>query len=314
MGITDRIMQKLNRTRSMNHLVAPDPSSPGEIYSGVTGGPHNPWYGAQQLGHVGGPNSHGTGAGGGPMLGAIPETDTQQGRAGAGGPGGYYHPSSRPSSPPPNPSPQSQRPKLNGTGSGAPKSTGFVFGRGGAGNYKNPKKSAPPKPSSRESLPPLESATSSSTATTANTHQTEETRHSFSGVSSASSKPPSSSFPKPDAGLSGHSTSGGDFSDPKASNAEVQRCIKLLRQLFELRIKIWGMRKAHWSTRQRRMEVKRQARDLHRDINQIVVDWQGMPRSTWTVEEAEIIYAIGKELEGLVPFWDEMVEVDSPNS
>ncbi|KAK4163682.1 hypothetical protein QBC43DRAFT_335094 [Cladorrhinum sp. PSN259] len=300
MGFADRLKERLKHTRSMNHLVAPDPKSAGDVYSGVNGWPNPQWHAGGGPHHVSGPSSYGSGVGW-PMLGAIPEADSHA----AGG--GYYNPSS-PSTPLPNPQ---KRPLFNGNVP-SNSSPGFNFGS----SYNNSPRTAP-TPSPRDSLSPLESAPSGASST--NTYQTDDTGHSFFNNKLTKAFPSSSHnsntpFPKPDAHLSGHSTTGGDFSDPKASNAEVQRCIKLLRQLFELRIKIWGMRKAHWSTQGRRSEAKRQAKDLHRDINQIVVDWNSMPRSTWTIEEAEVIYAIGKELEGLVPFWDERVEVDNPNS
>ncbi|KAK4225796.1 hypothetical protein QBC38DRAFT_251846 [Podospora fimiseda] len=296
LGFADRLKAKLYRTPSRNHLVAPDPSSAGDVYSGVSSGPNNPRYG-------------------GPLLGAIPETTPSRGIPETAVPsGGYYYPSSQPF---PSSSPPLPQPKRPSSAAAKPLATqGFVFGRGGAGNHKAPKTKTHLKNPSRESLLLEESATASSSTT--NTYQTEESRHSFSGVSSKSSTPapaPTPAVNKPDntSNPGGYSTKGDD-SDPRASNAEVQRCIKLLRQLFELRIQIWGMRKAHWSMQPRRNQVKRQARDLHKDINQIVVDWKGMPRSTWTVDEAEIIGIIAEELRGLRPFWEEGVEVDDPNS
>ena len=285
MGIADRIKQRLNRRPSVNQLVTPDPTSKDGIYAG------------------------------GPKLGAIPESD--------GGAGSYYHPSS-PSSPLPNPQ---QRPILGNINSSSSSSSNNNNSSNAFGNFIN-------YPHSRESLSPL-TASSSSTKT----YETQDTRYSFGSSGSIPGNnlnannnnnnkspngfPPApqfngngngyanAHFPKPDPHLSGHSTTGGDYSDPKASNAEVQRCIRLLRQLFELRIKIWGMRRAHWSTQGRRTEAKRQARDLYGDISQIVSEWNSMPRSTWTVEEYQLIFAIGNELQNLAPFWDERVEVDS---
>lgn len=68
-----------------------------------------------------------------------------------------------------------------------------------------------------------------------------------------------------------------------ATTAEVRRAIKLLRRLFELRIRIWATSRAHVRHAKKREETKRQAEDLLGDLRGMVEEWRKMPAGCWYV-------------------------------
>ncbi|KAK0737287.1 hypothetical protein B0T21DRAFT_410743 [Apiosordaria backusii] len=91
----------------------------------------------------------------------------------------------------------------------------------------------------------------------------------------------------------------------KASPLEVQRCIKLLRALFKLRMKIWSAQESHWSTHPKTIENMAQADDLLRDIQNMVGDWQNSiarGQMYWSEEERMELELITQNLSMLRPF------------
>ncbi|KAK4656294.1 hypothetical protein QC762_310085 [Podospora pseudocomata] len=97
-----------------------------------------------------------------------------------------------------------------------------------------------------------------------------------------------------------------DFSkQAKASPVEVQRCIKLLRALFKLRMKIWSAQESHWSTHPKTIENMAQADDLLRDIQNMVGDWQNSiakGQMYWDEEERAELRVIMQSLSMLRPY------------
>ncbi|KAK4197072.1 hypothetical protein QBC40DRAFT_286132 [Triangularia verruculosa] len=97
-----------------------------------------------------------------------------------------------------------------------------------------------------------------------------------------------------------------DFSkQTKASTLEVQRCIKLLRALFKLRMKIWSAQESHWSTHPKTVENMAQADDLLRDIQDMVGNWQisiAKGQMSWDEEERLELHMIQQNLSMLRPY------------
>ncbi|KAK4178782.1 hypothetical protein QBC36DRAFT_94329 [Triangularia setosa] len=108
-------------------------------------------------------------------------------------------------------------------------------------------------------------------------------------------QPPKNSLPKPS-----------DFAQQaKASPLEIQRCIKLLRALFKLRMKIWSAQESHWSTHPKTIENMAQADDLLRDIQNMVGDWQNSiakGQMYWDEEERMELQLIVDNLRMLRPY------------
>ncbi|KAK4186243.1 hypothetical protein QBC35DRAFT_274900 [Podospora australis] len=96
-----------------------------------------------------------------------------------------------------------------------------------------------------------------------------------------------------------------DLADPKASTAEVRRCIQLLRKLYRLKMSTWSRQRVHVAVQHKRIADRRKAEDLLRDIHQIVHDWSTMPQGNWSPQEQAEINFIFQNLSMLQPFWDE---------
>ncbi|KAK4135767.1 hypothetical protein BT67DRAFT_455123 [Trichocladium antarcticum] len=99
-----------------------------------------------------------------------------------------------------------------------------------------------------------------------------------------------------------------------ATAAEVRRATRLLRRLFEQRIRVWATRNTHARHRAQRDAVKRQAEDLVRDLQAMAAEWAAMrlgPGAAWSVAERGQIEWIREQSDLMVEeikqgrFWEE---------
>lgn len=89
--------------------------------------------------------------------------------------------------------------------------------------------------------------------------------------------------------------------DPTITAADVRRCTKLLRQMFELHLELWTLTYTHGTEQYRRHEKRLQVEAILVDIHNMVGAWHAMPPSTWTEEEYEEIKWIVSTLADLPP-------------
>ncbi|KAK3939279.1 hypothetical protein QBC46DRAFT_151730 [Diplogelasinospora grovesii] len=76
-----------------------------------------------------------------------------------------------------------------------------------------------------------------------------------------------------------------NFVDPGISAADVRRCTKLLRRMFELRLEMWALTNAYESDQPMRIEKKRQLDAVFVDIHNMVAAWQAVGPHPWKPEE-----------------------------
>ncbi|KAK4213614.1 hypothetical protein QBC37DRAFT_373859 [Rhypophila decipiens] len=89
--------------------------------------------------------------------------------------------------------------------------------------------------------------------------------------------------------------------DPQITAADVRRCTKLLRQMFELHLELWTLTYTHGTDQYRRHQKRMQVEAILVDIHNMVGGWHAMPPSTWTEEEHEEIKWIAQTLADLPP-------------
>ncbi|KAK0705560.1 hypothetical protein B0H67DRAFT_558139 [Lasiosphaeris hirsuta] len=82
----------------------------------------------------------------------------------------------------------------------------------------------------------------------------------------------------------------------KTSAADVRRCTKLLRRMFELRVEAWAMDGAHMTDEPRRLERVRQADLIFVDIQDMVDAWKRAPQSNWSEAEYQEVLWIATTL------------------
>ncbi|KAK3315479.1 hypothetical protein B0H66DRAFT_565439 [Apodospora peruviana] len=92
-----------------------------------------------------------------------------------------------------------------------------------------------------------------------------------------------------------------NFPDPQITAADVRRCTKLLRQMFELHLELWTLMYTHGSDQPLRLMKKQQVDAILVDIHNMVGIWNAMPRESWTEEEYEEIKWIAQTLVDLPP-------------
>jgi hypothetical protein len=87
--------------------------------------------------------------------------------------------------------------------------------------------------------------------------------------------------------------------------AEVRRCTKLLRRMYELQLDMWSMKFTFEEDMPERLEKKRQADALLVEIQNMVATWMSTTGAQWTPEERRQVDYIGKYLDSLSQnkFW-----------
>ncbi|KAK0634344.1 hypothetical protein B0T17DRAFT_513065 [Bombardia bombarda] len=90
----------------------------------------------------------------------------------------------------------------------------------------------------------------------------------------------------------------GDFPEPQITSADVRRCTKLLRRMFEIHLEMWSLSSSYEPNQPLRLEKKVQLDAILADIRNIVNTWNSMPPSMWTDDELEEIKWIAQTLNG----------------
>ncbi|KAM7206439.1 hypothetical protein V8F20_002788 [Naviculisporaceae sp. PSN 640] len=89
--------------------------------------------------------------------------------------------------------------------------------------------------------------------------------------------------------------------EPTITAADVRRCTKLLRQMFELHLELWTLTYTHGTDQYRRHQKRMQVEAILVDIHNMVGAWHAMPPNTWSEEEYAEIQWIVSTLADLPP-------------
>jgi hypothetical protein len=82
---------------------------------------------------------------------------------------------------------------------------------------------------------------------------------------------------------------------------EIARCSKLLRQMYTLDLRIWGMQHAVGDEARQSEELKFRANAMFAEVQKVVTGWANFPEDKWTAEEQQQIqriYRILREHDG----------------
>ncbi|KAK0706045.1 hypothetical protein B0T26DRAFT_679778 [Lasiosphaeria miniovina] len=115
----------------------------------------------------------------------------------------------------------------------------------------------------------------------------------FRSVSTGSTKSTATSATGPAAAA--------DSLEPTVVAADVRRCTRLVRRMFEAHLQMWTYANVYESDDDLKMQKKREVDAILLEIHQLVATWRSVPPSTWSDEEFDQVKWISTTLDD--PYW-----------